>query len=95
MSESFSKIHSQSDPAVESPYTAVSDACPQTGRGRELAEKLRTFQGQWVAVKDEELLVAARSPEDVVGWLAGHDQRADGMFRVPEDELALSGVAPL
>jgi hypothetical protein len=48
-----------------------------------------------VAVKDEELLVAAPTPKEIVGWLARHDRRADSMFRVPEDELALSGLAPL
>ncbi len=64
-------------------------------RGLELAKTLRSFSGQWVAVKDKELLVAAPAPGEVVSWLARHDQRADSMFRVPEDELALSGVAPL
>lgn len=75
--------------------TSASDAGLEQDRGRELAETLRPFQGQWVAVKDEELLVAAPTPKEVVGWLARHDQRADSMFRVPEDELALSGLAPL
>jgi len=63
--------------------------------GGELVEVLRSLPGQWVAVKDEELLVAAETPQEVVGWLAQHDRRASSMFRVPEDELALSGLAPL
>lgn len=62
---------------------------------RELAETLRSFRGQWVAVADDELLVAAPSPQEVVGWLARHGRRAQSMFRVPEDELALGGLAPL
>ena len=64
-------------------------------RRRELAQELRSFRGQWVAVGDDELLVAASTPQDVVGWLARHGRRADSMFRVPEDELALGGLAPL
>jgi hypothetical protein len=68
---------------------------PPAERKRELAETLRSFRGQWVATKDEELLVAAPTPQELVGWLARHDRRADSMFRVPEDELALGGLAPL
>jgi hypothetical protein len=74
---------------------SVLNAGVREDRGRELAETLRSFTGQWVAVKNEELLVAAPAPGEVVGWLARHHQRADSMFRVPEDELALSGIAPL
>jgi hypothetical protein len=49
-----------------------------------------------VAVADDELLVAAATPHEVVGWLAQHGRRAESsMFRVPEDELALGGLAPL
>lgn len=64
-------------------------------RESELAETLRSLQGEWVATKDGELLVAAPTPKELVGWLARHDRRADSMFRVPEDELALGGLAPL
>ncbi len=74
---------------------------PQPGKGRsgghleeDLSATLRSFVGQWVAVKDEEVLVAAPSPHDVVAWLSQHGQRADTMFRVPEDEAAASGLAP-
>jgi hypothetical protein len=63
--------------------------------GRELADALRPFRGEWVATKDGELLMAARTPKELVGWLARHGRRADSMFRVPEDELALGGLAPL
>jgi hypothetical protein len=70
-------------------------AVPRAGRGHELAQALMPLRGQWVATKDDELLVAAHTPQAVVGWLAQHDRRADSMFRVPEDELALGGLAPL
>jgi hypothetical protein len=61
----------------------------------ELLATLRELPGQWVATKGDELLVAANTPHDVVSWLAQHHQRADSMFRVPEDALAASGLAPL
>jgi hypothetical protein len=48
-----------------------------------------------VAVADDEVLVAAPTPHAVVSWLAQHGRKADSMFRVPEDELAASGLAPL
>ena len=60
-----------------------------------LAEALRPFIGQWVAVRDEEVLVAASSPAEVVSWLAQHQQQAQSMFRVPEAEAAIDGAAPL
>jgi len=66
-----------------------------TAAEEDLAETLRPLQGEWVAIKDGELLIAAPTPKELVGWLARHDRRADSMFRVPEDELALGGLAPL
>lgn len=60
-----------------------------------LADRLRPLVGQWVAIADDEILYAARTPQAVVGWLTRHGQRADSMFRVPEDSLATSGLAPL
>lgn len=60
-----------------------------------LAERLRPFIGQWVAVKDGDVLHAADTPQALVGWLAEHGQQADSMFRVPEDSLAATGFAPL
>lgn len=70
---------------------------PATGDGHrgELARLLAGVRGQWVAIKDDQLLVAAPTPHEVVGWLAKHDRRADSMFRVPEDEIAAGGLAPL
>lgn len=64
-------------------------------RRRELAEILAALPGQWVAIKDDQLLVAAATPKELVGWLSRHNRRADSMFRVPEDEIAAGGLAPL
>jgi hypothetical protein len=60
-----------------------------------LAERLREFTGEWVAIKDDDVLHASDSPQALVGWLARHSQKADSVFRVPEDDLAASGLAPL
>ncbi|MGH3397818.1 MAG: hypothetical protein ACRDPO_24320 [Streptosporangiaceae bacterium] len=65
------------------------------GQRQPLAEALRPFIGQWVAVRDEEVLVAANSPAEVVSWLAQHQQRAQSMFRVPAAESEIGGSAPL
>lgn len=59
-----------------------------------LAEALQPFVGQWVAVRGDEVLVAADSAKEVVAWLARHQQKAQSMFRVPESEQVISGVAP-
>jgi hypothetical protein len=64
-------------------------------RRRKLGETLAALPGQWVAIKDDELLVAASTPQELVSWLAQYNRRADSMFRVPEDELAAGGLAPL
>jgi hypothetical protein len=76
-----------------------SEAEPSRGRRktdapRDLAAALMPLAGQWVAIKDEDVLVAADSPRDVVAWLSRHGRQADSMFRVPEDEAAASGLAP-
>lgn len=67
----------------------------QSGSGDELVEALRLLRGEWVAIKDDELLVSASTPQELVRWLARHRRKADSMFRVPEDELAMGGLAPL
>ena len=59
-----------------------------------LAEALRPFVGLWVAVRGDEVLVAASSPKEVVGWLAQHRQRAQSMFRVVDTAQAITGAAP-
>jgi hypothetical protein len=65
-----------------------------SARQRKLVEALRPCIGLWVAVRGDEVLVAAPSPKDVVAWLAQHGQRAQAMFRVPESEQAITGAAP-
>jgi hypothetical protein len=64
------------------------------GRAAPLAEALRPFVGLWVAVRGEDVLVAAPSPKDVVAWLTQHSQRAQSMFRVVDSEQAITGAAP-
>ncbi|MGE5286690.1 MAG: ribulose bisphosphate carboxylase small subunit [Micromonosporaceae bacterium] len=63
-------------------------------RPQPLVEALRPFIGLWVAVRGDEVLVAAPSPKEVVAWLAQHRQRAQSMFRVPDSEQAVTGAAP-
>jgi hypothetical protein len=58
------------------------------------AEALRPFIGQWVAVRSDEVLVAADSPREIVTWLARHQQKAQSVFRVPESEQFIGGAAP-
>jgi hypothetical protein len=60
-----------------------------------IGERLRPHAGRWVAIKDDDVLHAAASPRELVGWLSRHGQQADSVFRVPEDELAAAGLAPL
>ena len=72
---------------------------PRPGGGADrgqgsLVEALRPFIGLWVAVRGDEVLVAAPTPKDVVAWLAQHGQRAQSMFRVPDSEQAVTGAAP-
>ena len=82
------------------PVTAEAVAPPPSaasGAGKRLvplAEELRPFVGLWVAVRGDEVLVAASSPKEVVGWLAQHRQRAQSMFRVVDTEQAITGAAP-
>ena len=60
-----------------------------------LADALRPFIGQWVAIRGLDVLVAAERPSDVVAWLTEHGQRAQSVFRVPDSEQAVGGAAPL
>jgi hypothetical protein len=57
-------------------------------------ERLRPHIAEWVALKDDDVLVAADTPAAVLAWLAQHDQTADTLFRVPESEAAAGGAAP-
>ena len=83
--------HAAATPAVASsrPASPGADPGPQP-----LVEALRPFIGQWVAVRGDEVLVAAPSPKEVVAWLAQHDERAQSMFRVPDSDQAVTGAAP-
>jgi hypothetical protein len=65
-----------------------------SGKPQTIVEALRPFIGLWVAVRGDEVLVAAPSPKDVVAWLAQHGQRAQSMFRVPDTDQAITGAAP-
>jgi hypothetical protein len=60
-----------------------------------LADALRPFIGQWVAIRGDEVLVAAPAPRHVVAWLAEHGQQAQSVFRVPGSEESIGGAAPL
>jgi hypothetical protein len=80
--------HSDGPAAAPEPADARAATAPS------LAEALRPFIGQWVAVRGDEVLVAADSPKEVVSWLARHQQRAQSVFRVPGSEQAISGAAP-
>jgi hypothetical protein len=77
--------------AATPPPSVASEAI---GRPASLAEALRPFIGLWVAVRDDDVLVAAPSPKEVVAWLARHRQRAQSMFRVVDSEQAITGAAP-
>jgi hypothetical protein len=59
-----------------------------------LAEALRPFVGLWVAVRGDDVLVAAPSPAEIVAWLARHQQRAQSVFRVVDSEQAIAGASP-
>jgi Family of unknown function (DUF5678) len=65
------------------------------GESERLGDRLKSFAGEWVAIKDDDVLHAANTPRELVEWLSQHSQKADSMFRVPEDELAATGLAPL
>jgi hypothetical protein len=62
--------------------------------GERLADRLRVLTGQWVAIRDDDVIHAAETPQQLVGWLTEHGQKAESMFRVPEDDLAATGLAP-
>ena len=83
--------HAEAAQGTAPPGPAAGEAI---ARPRTLAEALRPFIGLWVAVRGDEVLVAAPSPKDVVAWLTQHGQRAQSMFRVPDSEQAVTGAAP-
>lgn len=71
------------------PVTSGAAAPPEN-----LAEALRPFIGLWVAVRGDEVLVAAATPKEVVAWLARHRQRAQSLFRVVDSEQAITSASP-
>lgn len=77
------------------PAAAAQRASPGPADGEPPDTAFEALVGQWVALRGDEVLVSSPRPEEVVSWLAMHHQRADTMFRVPEDEAAATGVAPL
>jgi hypothetical protein len=72
----------------------LSAACGADERPAPSAEALRPYIGLWVAVRGDEVLVAATTPKEVVAWLSQHGQRAQSMFRVVDSEQAITGAAP-
>jgi hypothetical protein len=83
--------HQARHDAVDSGGSVRSDS---TDGATSLANALRPFAGQWVAIRGTDVLVAAASPADVVAWLTRHGQRAQSMFRVPGPDDVISGAAP-
>jgi hypothetical protein len=83
-------------PHPEIPPAAVppSEASEAHDHAARLAEALRPFIGLWVAVRADDVLVAAPSPREVVAWLTQHGQRAQSMFRVVDSDQAVTGAAP-
>jgi hypothetical protein len=63
--------------------------------GGRQTEALAPFKGKWVALcRPTEVLVAADTPQEVLSWLARHEQRSTGMFRVPGTRQEAEGAAP-
>jgi hypothetical protein len=73
---------------------SASRARTAAGGGEGWADRLRPLVGRWVAIKDEDVLFDAGTPQELVRWLTEHGQKSDSVFRVPEDELAATGLAP-
>jgi hypothetical protein len=89
-----SRLVRRAFPAGVQPGGALRQDCGAS-RGQEtLVEALRPLIGLWVAVRGDEVLVAAPTPKDVVTWLAQHGQTAQSMFRVTDSEQAIAGAAP-
>jgi hypothetical protein len=76
--------------------TAARSTPPSPGRPTDagLVDRLAPLAGRWVATEGDEVLYDAATPQELVSWLSLHGQKADSMFRVPEDELAATGLAP-
>jgi hypothetical protein len=69
---------------------------PSLPHGGRQAAALAPFVGKWVALGEpDEVLVAADSVAEVYAWLARHERRSSGVFRVPSAESEAQGLAPL
>jgi hypothetical protein len=80
----------------KSARSRLANICVQSpGESERLGDRWKPLAGKWVAIKDDDVLHAANTPRELVEWLSQHGQKADSMFRVPEDELAATGLAPL
>ena len=86
-----SREHHAAVPGAAPPGAAAGETAV---RPQPLVEALRPFIGLWVAVRGDEVLVAAPAPRDIVAWLAQHGQRAQSMFRVPDSDQVITGAAP-
>jgi Family of unknown function (DUF5678) len=84
-------------PRAAAPRSSVGAELPSSAdsAAETLSARLRPLVGQWVAIIDDEVVHAADTPQQLVGWLSRHGQTADSVFRVPEDEVAATGLAPL
>ncbi|TML60628.1 MAG: hypothetical protein E6G22_10890 [Actinobacteria bacterium] len=80
-----SEVSDETDPEVGLPH------------GGRQAAALAPHAGRWIALgAPTEVLVAAETPQEVLGWLARHGRRAEyGMFRVPARDEEAEGAAPL
>ena len=68
---------------------------PALPHGGRQAAALAPYVGRWVALGEpDEVLVAANTAREVVAWLARHEQRASGIFRVPSSAAEAEGLAP-
>ena len=70
---------------------------PSLPHGGRQAAALAPYVGQWVALgAPTEVLVAADTPQEILGWPAQQGRSADyGMFRVPAESRDPEGAAPL
>jgi Family of unknown function (DUF5678) len=60
-----------------------------------LADRLRPHVGRWVAIADGDVIHAGDTAQQLVAWLSEHGRKAESVFRVPEDDVAATGLAPL
>lgn len=82
--------------ASETTTPSIGDEREGPHRGRQ-ASALEPHVGKWVALAaPDDVLVAAKTPQEVLAWLERHDRHATyGMLRVPESVGAAEGLAPL